>query len=451
MKNRVIIIILIISALSSAYLLLPFKGDKKENSEKIDDFITILWADWASADYFQELVEDFTEETGIRVNIEKESWGNLLETFFREAEWKGTRFDMVLGDSQWLGRGAMDGHYVYLTKWMEDNDVAKTMTEKSIKEYSEFPRGSGRYWAIPFAGDAMAFSYRKDLFEDPEEKDNFRKKYGYELDVPVTWIQLRDIAEFFYRPEKNLYGILVWDDPKYDGITMGLQAFIWGWGADLGNYKTYKVKGFLNTEEGIQALKYYKELNRFNNPEWKNNYLDSENSSNRPMINGEVAIAMCYLSIASELLDPEMNSFHNDIGFFTTPSGPVDRATSIGGQGISIVSYSKKKHNCFKFLEWIVREDVQKKWSELGGLSCNRNVLNSEKNISASPINKIYTESIALSRDFWAVPEYSELLSVSQKYWDMYINNDEISAEESMRRIEEEWEEIFDQAGYYKE
>ena len=451
MKNRVTAIILILSALYSGYMLFKIKSDKRENPEKNDDFITILWADWAPANYLEELVRGFTEETGIRVEIIKDSWSNLQNVFFTEAEFKSTKFDMVIGDSQWLGRGSMEGHYVHLTKWMKDNNVDKSMTEKSISGYSEFPKGSGRYWAVPFAGDAMAFSYRKDLFENTEEKHNFREKYGYELDVPENWIQLRDIAEFFYRPEDDLYGILVWNEPEYDGITMGIQAFLWGWGADLGNYKNYKVKGFLNSEKGIKALEYYRELNRFNNPEWKYNYLDSRKSSNTPMMKGEVAMAMCYLSIAPDLLDPEKNSLSNEIGFFAAPAGPEFRATSLGGQGISVVSYSRKKYSSFKFLEWIIREDVQEKWSELGGLSCNKNILDSEKWISASPVNRTYRESIVITKDFWTVPEYPELLSVSQKYWDMYINNDDISAEEAMMKIEDEWEEVFEQAGYYKE
>ena len=321
-----------------------------------------------------------------------------------------------------------------------DSFLAKTDTLLMGHKTYRQVLGFGKW---PYEGkECYVFTTRSPYPEDEKINDWI---------IPQDWIALRDIAEFFYRPEENLYGILAWREPEYDGITMGIDAFVWGWGAALGDYKNYKVKGFLNSEKGVKALEYYKELNSFSNPEWKYNYLDTERSSNQPMIRGEVAMAMCYLSIAPELLDPAINKRHDDTGFFTTPSGPVRRATSLGGQGISIVSYSKKKYNCFKFLKWFIREDVQEKWGELGGLSCNSHVLNSEEFLSASPVNRPYRDSIEIIMDFWAVPEYAELLSVSQKYWDLYINKDEISAAESMRMIEYKWEEIFDQAGYYKE
>src|SRR5581483_8305135 len=61
-------------------------------------------------------------------------------------------------------------------------------------------------YADPCEADAVGFAYRKDLFEDPKEKADFKAKYKYDLAPPKTWPQLRDIAEFFTRPDKKLYG-----------------------------------------------------------------------------------------------------------------------------------------------------------------------------------------------------------------------------------------------------
>ena len=40
----------------------------------------------------------------------------------------------------------------------------------------------------------------------------FKAKYGYDLGVPKTYKQLRDIAEFFHRPDENRYGIAIYTD-----------------------------------------------------------------------------------------------------------------------------------------------------------------------------------------------------------------------------------------------
>ena len=100
MKNKIIIIILFIFLFSALYMIFLFKGDKEENREKKNDFITILWADWAPAEFLQELSREFTRETGIKVEIVRESWSTWQDVFFGEAEKKGSRFDMVIGDSQ---------------------------------------------------------------------------------------------------------------------------------------------------------------------------------------------------------------------------------------------------------------------------------------------------------------------------------------------------------------
>lgn len=415
--------------------------------------LTILWAKWKPADYLQELTEGFTEKTGVKVTVVQDSWSTWQDLFFSEMKKKDAgRFDLVLGDSQWLGQGAMNGHYVELTRWMEKKDLKGKYTDASIVGYSEFPNGSGHYWAIPFEGDALGFSYRKDLFEDTAEQINFKNVYGYPLAPPETWSQLHDIAEFFYRPESDLYGVLVWAEPAYDGLTMGVDTLVWAWGTALGDMASYRVKDILNTREGIDALEFYKKLLGLSNPEWVNHYLDTHRSSNQPMMEGQVAMAMGYFAINPELLDPDINrKYHDKIGFFAAPSGPGGRFTSLGGQGISIVAHSVKRELAFRFLEWLVQDDVQKKWAELGGLSCNKAVLYSEEFLNASPINKPFVQSMEMVRDFWAVPEYARLLKISQENWYSYLVLDELTASQAMNRVAREWETVFEENGYYAE
>ena len=452
MKKAVVILVLIIIVLGvSLYVLKKKRAEISSPAQFTTDSLTILWAKWKPADYLQELTESFTEETGIKVEVVQDSWGTWQDLFFNAMKERSSQFDMVVGDSQWLGRGATEGYYVELTRWIEKHHLTESMTEASVKGYAEYPKESGHYWAVPVEGDAMGFSYRKDLFEDPGERKAFLERYGYELHVPETWAQLRDIAEFFYRPEEDFYGVLVWCEPKYDGITMGVDALVWAWGAALGDPKTYRVRGVLNSNEGIEALKFYKELNQFNNPEWVDHYLDTDRNSNQPMMDGKVAMAMGYFAINPELLDPEKNPYADNMGFFACPEGPKTCAASLGGQGISIISYTKNKEASFEFLDWFVRDDTQKKWAELGGLSCNKSVLYSDEFAAVSPLNAPFVKSMEMVRDFWAIPEYTEFLSISQKYWYDYVVAGNITADEAMNNIAREWEDIFEAKGYYSE
>ena len=76
---------------------------------------------------------------------------------------------------------------------------------------------------MPLEGDANGWAYRKDWFEDPTEMANFKAKYGYDLAVPKDFKQLRDIAEFFTRPDENRYGVALYTQTAYDALAMGVE------------------------------------------------------------------------------------------------------------------------------------------------------------------------------------------------------------------------------------
>jgi multiple sugar transport system substrate-binding protein len=75
----------------------------------------------------------------------------------------------------------------------------------------------GKIYSLTLDGDTFFLYYRKDLFDNPEEKDKFKSEYGYELGPPKTWDQALDIAKFFTRKAgeklagskltKDFYGI----------------------------------------------------------------------------------------------------------------------------------------------------------------------------------------------------------------------------------------------------
>lgn len=245
-------------------------GGQREGSveERSSGEITLLWAEWDPAVYLQELCDIYAQESGIKATVETVNWSDFAVKLFTELAARGDAYDLVVGDSQWLVRGSTQGHYVELTDWIKGHGVDKSMVEATMAGYSEYPPGGGTYWAVPLEGDAMGWAYRKDLFEDPKEKAAFEAKYGYELGVPESISRLADIAEFFYRPEENLYGVSIWAMPVFGYA--GFENFLWAYGADVGDFETYRVNGILNSKQGIEALKMYKKLYGLSPPDWGN-------------------------------------------------------------------------------------------------------------------------------------------------------------------------------------
>ncbi len=166
--------------------------------------INIWWAEWDPANYLQQIGNNYEAETGIKVNVVTTPWSSYLDRVSTEWAAQGTAYDMIVGDSQWLGQAATEGHYVDMTEFLNSNGITETVTPATLQYYGEYPAGSGTFYAYPTEGDANGWAYRKDLFEDADNMAAFEATYGRPLAVPTTWDELRDIAEFFTRPDEGL-------------------------------------------------------------------------------------------------------------------------------------------------------------------------------------------------------------------------------------------------------
>ena len=86
--------------------------------------ITLGWAAWDPANALQELTKEFTAESGIEVNFEFVPWPNFADRMLNELNNKGKTFDLLIGDSQWIGSGAVYGHYVKLNDFFDKEGIS---------------------------------------------------------------------------------------------------------------------------------------------------------------------------------------------------------------------------------------------------------------------------------------------------------------------------------------
>lgn len=407
--------------------------------------LTIFWAEWDPANYLQELVNEYEAETGVKVTVETTPWSDFQTKAFTEFNAQGSAYDMVVGDSQWLGAGATGGHYVDLTDFFTENKVAELMAPATVKFYAEYPGNSGKYWAIPLEGDAVGWSYRKDWFEDPAEMEAFKAKYGYDLAVPQTWQQLTDIAEFFHRPDQNRYGVAIYTDNSYDAMAMGFENALFSYGGELGDMATYKVDGIINGPKAVAALDAYKKLYGFTPPGWAKTFFVENNQA---ITEGLAAMSMNYFAFFPSLLNEATNPHAANTGFFANPAGPDgDQFAALGGQGISIVSYSQNKDEAFKFLQWFIKDETQKRWAELGGYTCSAAVLESTEFRNATPYNEAFYQTMFKVKDFWAVPEYAELLTqLNQRIYPAIVGG-EGTSQEVLDALAADWKATFAKYG----
>jgi multiple sugar transport system substrate-binding protein len=160
-------------------------------------------------------------------------------------------------------------------------------------------------------------------------------------------------------------------------------------------------------------------------------------------------MSMNYFAFLPALLNESTNPHAKNTGFFANPPGPDgDQYAALGGQGISIVSYSQNQEEAFKFLQWFIKDETQKRWAELGGYTANKATLESAEFQNATPYNKAFYETMFKVRDFWALPEYAELLDEGQQGLYDFVVNGNGTAQEALDKLAATWVESLKTAGY---
>jgi multiple sugar transport system substrate-binding protein len=209
--------------------------------------------------------------------------------------------------------------------------------------------------------------------------------------------------------------------------------------------KPYKMEGYVNSPGAVEGLEMYKAIYKCCTPPGLTNAYMQEGLD--AFKSGQVAMMMNWFAFFPGLYkDPNVGG--ERIGFFVNPSA-TGKGTQLGGQGMSVVSYSKKRDDALAYIKWFVRPEVQQKWWELGGYSCAKSVLNAPGFAKSQPFAPYFLQSMDMVVDFWAEPSYAELLLDMQKRVHDYVVADKGSAKQALDLLIVDWNKVFKEEGKY--
>jgi len=148
---------------------------------------------------------EWEQLTGIKLQVTEIPFEELFPKQMLEHKAGSGAYDIMTIGPSWVAdmvrNGALEPLDPYIEKYgvkAEFDDIAP-----AFKDWMTF---EGKTYALVVDGDVHLLYYRKDVFEDPANKDEFKAKYGYDLAPPKTWDEYIQISEFFQRPDKNLWG-----------------------------------------------------------------------------------------------------------------------------------------------------------------------------------------------------------------------------------------------------
>ena len=418
------------------------------SSASADTELTFVWHAGTCADALDEIARDYPDKS---VKIVPAlvpygpEWHNKIASEFAI---QGDAFDFAMWDSQSTAEFA--SHAVKINDIFDKSSYLKAdiFPPASLSRYGEYPDGSGEYYGLPANQDAYGLTYRKDLFEDPKEKEAFKAKYGRDLAVPQTYQEAKDVAEFFTRPDQGLYGWGQRGGRDYDFATTASNSCLWSFGGELYNPATFEVKGYLDSPASIDGVQAYVDMFKFGPPGSGNWGFDEVNAAFQQ---GQLAMAMQWFYFNGSNADPKVNKFADKTAFAVLPGavgrdGKFRRQFSVGGQGMGINKYSKKLPELTKFMEWYFQPDQQKRYAAVcqTGLKA---VLESPDWQNLNSYNRQFSTALQYLNDYWHLPEYPVLLDELQQEVSNAISGTK-TVQQALADAAEKNERTLERAGY---
>ncbi len=410
--------------------------------------LTLCWAAWDPANALVELSKDFEAQSGHKMTFEFVPWPNFADRMLNELNSGGKLCDLLIGDSQWIGGGAENGHYVKLNEFFDSNGISMDdFAPATVYAYSTWPKDTPNYYALPAMGDANGWCYRKDWFERPDIREAYKAATGNELGEPKTQRELMESAKFFQGREidgNTVYGVSIFTERGSEGITMGATGALYTFGFKYENTPgKYDMEGAVNSAQAIEGLEFYKKLYDCCTPQgYTNSYMSASLDAFK---SGQVAMAMNWFAFFPGLY-ADLDTGGDKIDFFVNPP-QYQAGSTLGGQGISVVSYSDKKAAALEYIKWFAQPSVQARWWSLGGYSAHNSVLNDPGFKDSQPFAGDFLVAMQDVQDFWQEPVYAELLLAMQKRLHDYVVAGQGTSKEALDKLIADWTEIFEDEG----
>ncbi len=164
------------------------------------------------------LTKAFEEITGIKVNHQLLGEGEVVQAVQTQMQTNRNLYDAYINDSDLIGTHSRLQQAVNLTDWMAGEGKGVTNPGLDVDDFigKSFTTGpDGKLYQLPDQQFANLYWFRKDWFDKPELRAQFKAKYGYELGVPVNWSAYEDIAEFFSEDVKEIDGVRIYGHMDY--------------------------------------------------------------------------------------------------------------------------------------------------------------------------------------------------------------------------------------------
>lgn len=376
----------------------------------------------------------------VSFNFAEAPFSDLFQKAATSLATRSQEYNIIISDSQWLGALAQPGWILQL------NDIIAQNPELNIDWYSDivvntymkYPDGSDQIWGLPQEGDTIALFIRKDMLDDENERSAFQAKYGtpmpqtFEDFENLTMAEFEKVAEFFTRPDQEMWGTAMQWSRVYDFISCYLYPFMWSQGGEIWDASTGQVVGILNSDINAKAMEENKAWLKYA-PPGATNFGIAEGVD--LFTQGKIFSCFQWAAVGLVMIPEQLQGKVMVVPPPKHGTGEsAGRVYTMGGQPWVLNAYNDDAHMRvgIDFLKWWYQPDTALEFAKRGGNPADAATLNSPDFDNINPWNRAYKYMLSdgRSRDFWHHPKYAEMLALQQEGFSAYVTgqNDDAKA-----------------------
>ena len=404
---------------------------------------TTIVVSWPALSHFtkaETLIEEFTKETGIEVEVDALQYLKLRDRQLLEMSKREGDYDVVSWVVMWKGEYVSKGLLTPLSQFYTSgslvdpnydiDDIADAYLQNGgvvggKKGY--MPGKTGAMYGVPFGAETSILAYRKDIFEEQG------------LAVPATYDELRDVMA-----KLHAAGIPALTSRGKTGhqVTAAWLLHLAPLGGKIFDDQWNPV---INSPEAVEAAQVLREVAK-TGPTGIPTFGFGEAAA--AFLQGEAAMHLDTLKIAAMSRDPKLSKIDGKVGYAPHPVG-TRCGSETGGFAAGIPANSQNKEAAFLFLQYITSKAGDQRMVELGGDPVRISTL--KANALGFDEYPVVAEQLPCADPDWRplIPEWNELnIDVLGQALTKVITTDD-PIQPIMDAANEQARAIMEREGYY--
>jgi multiple sugar transport system substrate-binding protein len=319
--------------------------------------VTMVNHPWS--DFAKSVAAEFTEETGISVEINTYDDDQLSQLYNVKLNAGSNEID-VIGL-----KPLQEVQQFTLNEWLTPlNERIDANPEWDWQDFQESAAASSivneSIMSVPIVTETAVIYYRKDLLEEQQ------------LDIPTTFDELWAAAELIQEDHPDMYPIV--GRGQASGSITQFSSFLYGFG---GYWYDDDGNATMDTPEALKAYEYYGGmLNKFGPPGAQ----DHSRTEAVGLFNqGLAAFYPEGTANYAFIFDDESSTVADKAGVMPMPAGPAgSHPYNITAFGLAISSSSQNQDAAWEFIRWITSKEMVTRFMQANVAGARMSVWNDE-------------------------------------------------------------------------